>query len=46
VTKTTKDKNHNGTRTIDMKLTGKKDRKLRKKRAKTETLQEVLEETS
>jgi hypothetical protein len=46
VTKTTKDKNHNGKRTIDTKLIGKKARHLRKKKDKTKKLQEVLEETS
>ena len=40
------DKNQNGKETIETKLTGKKDRKLRKKRDNNERLQEVLEETA
>jgi hypothetical protein len=40
------DKNENGKRNTKMKLTGKKDRKLSKKRAKIEKLQKVLEGTS
>jgi hypothetical protein len=46
VTKTTKDKHQNGKSITEMKLTGKKARKLRKKRANTVRLQEVLEDTS
>ena len=45
VTKTTEDKHQNGKSITEMKLTGKKDRKLRKKRANTVRLQEVLEDT-
>jgi hypothetical protein len=45
VTKTKEEKNQNEKSTTEMKLTGKKARKLRKKRTKTEKLQEVLEET-
>jgi hypothetical protein len=37
------DKNHNGKRHTETKLTGKKDRKLSKKRDKIEKLQKVLE---
>jgi hypothetical protein len=40
------DKNHNGKRNTEMKLTGKKDRKLSKKRSIIENLQKVPEETS
>jgi hypothetical protein len=40
------DKNHNGKRHIEMKLTGKKDRKLSKKRAKIKKLQKVPKGTS
>jgi hypothetical protein len=40
------DKNRNGKRNTKIKLTGKKDRKLSKKRAKIENLQKVPEETS
>jgi hypothetical protein len=39
------DKKHNGKRTTEMKLTGRKDRKLSKKRAKFEKLQKVPEGT-
>jgi hypothetical protein len=46
VTKTTEDKHQNGKRITETKLTGKKARKLRKKRANTVRLQEVLEDTS
>ena len=46
VTKTTKDKNQNGNRTNETKLTGKKARKISKKRAKFEKLQKVPEGTS
>jgi hypothetical protein len=35
------DKNQNGKRHTEMKLTGKKDRKLSKKRAKIDKLQKV-----
>jgi hypothetical protein len=40
------DKNQNGKRNNEMKLTGKKARKLSKKRAKIEKLQKVPEGTS
>jgi hypothetical protein len=40
------DKNQNGKRNTEMKLTGKKARKLSKKREKIEKLQKVPEETS
>jgi hypothetical protein len=40
------DKNHNGKRNSETKLTRKKDRKLSKKRAKIKKLQKVLEGTS
>ena len=40
------DKNQNGKRMIKMKIIGKWDRKLSKKRSKIENLQKVLEETS
>jgi hypothetical protein len=40
------DKNQNGRRNTETKHTGKKDRKLSKKRAKIEKLQKVLEGTS
>jgi hypothetical protein len=40
------DKNQNGKRTTETKLTGRKDRNLSKKRAKFEKLQKVLEGTS
>jgi hypothetical protein len=46
VTKTIEDKHQNGKSITEMKLTGKKDRKLRKKRANTVRLHEVLEDTS
>jgi hypothetical protein len=46
VTKTTEDKHQNGKSITETKLTGKKARKLRKKRANTVRLQEVLEDTS
>jgi hypothetical protein len=46
VTKTTEDKHQYGKKLTKMKLTGKKARKLRKKRANTVKLQEVLENTS
>ena len=39
------DKNHNGKRNTKMKVTGKKDRKLSKKRSKIEKLHKVPEET-
>ena len=45
VTKTTEDKHQNGKRITEMKLTGKKARKLSKKRAKIEKLQKIPEET-
>jgi hypothetical protein len=41
-----KNKNQNEKRTIEMKLTGKKDRKISKKKDKIEKLQWVLEDTS
>jgi hypothetical protein len=40
------DKNQNGKRNIEMKITGKKARKLSKKREKLEKLQKVPEGTS
>jgi hypothetical protein len=40
------DKNQNGKRNTEKKLTGKKARKLSKKRAKIENLQKVPEGTS
>jgi hypothetical protein len=40
------DKNQNGKRNTEMKLTGKQDRKLSKKRSKMEKLQKVPEGTS
>jgi hypothetical protein len=40
------DKDQNGKRITKMKLTGKKARKLSKKRANIEKLQKILEETS
>jgi hypothetical protein len=46
VTKTTEDTHQNGKRITETKLTGKKARKLRNKRANTIRLQEVLEDTS
>jgi hypothetical protein len=45
VTMPREDKNQNGKRNIEMKMTGKKDRKLNKKKAKIEKLQKVLEGT-
>jgi hypothetical protein len=45
VTKTTEDKHRNSKSITEMKLTRKKARKLRKKRANTVRLQEVLEDT-
>jgi hypothetical protein len=46
VTMPKEDKNHNGKRNTEMKLTRKKARKLSKKRAKIEKLQKVPEGTS
>jgi hypothetical protein len=46
VAKTKEEKNQNEKSITETKLTGKKARKIRKKRANTERLQEVLEETS
>jgi hypothetical protein len=46
VTMPNTDKNQNGKRNTKMKLTGKKARKLSKKRAKIEKLEKVLEGTS
>jgi hypothetical protein len=46
VTMSREDKNQNGKRMIEMKLTGKKARKLSNKRAKIEKLHKTLEETS
>jgi hypothetical protein len=46
VTMSREDKTHNGKRMTETKLTGKKDRKLSKKRDKNEKLQKVPEETS
>jgi hypothetical protein len=46
VTMSREDKNQNGKRMIEMKLTRKKAKKLSKKRAKIEKLQKFLEETS
>jgi hypothetical protein len=40
------DKNQNGKETTETKITGKKARKLSKKRAKSEKLQKILEGTS
>jgi hypothetical protein len=45
VTMSREDKNQKGKRMIEMKLTGKKDRKLSKKRTKIEKLQKIPEET-
>jgi hypothetical protein len=45
-TKTTEGKHQNGKRITETKLTGKKARKLTKKRANNVRLQEVLEDTS
>jgi hypothetical protein len=46
VTLPKEDKNQNGKRNSEMKLTGKKDRKISKKRDKIEKLQKVPEGTS
>jgi hypothetical protein len=46
VTMSREDKNQNGKRMTETKLTGKKDRKLSKKRAKIRKLQKTPEETS
>jgi hypothetical protein len=46
VTMPKEDKNHNGKRNNKMKITGKKARKLSKKRANIKNLQKVLEGTS
>ena len=46
VTKTTEDTHQNGKSITETKLTGKKDGKLRKKRANTIRLHEVLEDSS
>jgi hypothetical protein len=46
VTMPKEDENQNGKRNIETKLTGRKARKLSKKRAKIENLQKVLEGTS
>jgi hypothetical protein len=46
VTMSREDKNQNGKRMTETKLTGKKARKLSKKRAKIEKLQKIPEETS
>jgi hypothetical protein len=46
VTMSREDKNQNGKRMTEMKLTGKKTRKLSKKRAKIKKLQKTPEETS
>jgi hypothetical protein len=46
VTMLREDKTQNGKRMIETKLTGKKDRKLSKKRAKIRKLQKTPEETS
>jgi hypothetical protein len=46
VTMLKEDKNQNGKETTETKLTGKKARKLSKKRAKSEKLQKILEGTS
>jgi hypothetical protein len=46
VTMSNTDNNQNGKRNTEMKLTGKKARKLSKKRAKIEKLQKVPEGTS
>jgi hypothetical protein len=45
VTMSREDKTHNGKRMTKMKITGKKARKLSKKRAKIKKLQKVPEET-
>jgi hypothetical protein len=41
-----KDKNKNGKRNLETHIIGKKARKLSKKKAKLERLQEILEKTS
>jgi hypothetical protein len=46
VTMSKENKNQNGKRTTEMKLTGKKARKISKKKAKIEKLQQVPEGTS
>jgi hypothetical protein len=46
VTMSREDKNHNGKRMTEPKLTGEKARNISKKRAKIEKLQMILEETS
>jgi hypothetical protein len=46
VTMLREDKNKNGKRNPDMQITGKKARKISKKKEKLEKLQEVLERTS
>ena len=46
VTMSREDKNQNGKRMTETKLTGKKYRKLSKKRVKIEKLQKIPEETS
>jgi len=46
VTISKENRNQNGKITTETKLTGKKDRKLSRKRAKIDTLQKVLEGTS
>jgi hypothetical protein len=46
VTRSNEDKNHNGKRDTETKLTRKKARKLSKKRAKIDKLQKALEGTS
>jgi hypothetical protein len=46
VTMPKEDKNHNGKRNTKMKLTGKKARKLSKKRAKIDKLEKLPEGTS
>jgi hypothetical protein len=46
VTMPKEEKNRNGKRLTEMKITGKKSRKLMKKKAKLEKLQNVLEGTS
>jgi hypothetical protein len=46
VTMSKENKNQNGKRITEMKLTGKKARKLSKKRAKIDRLQNILKGTS
>jgi hypothetical protein len=46
VTMLRKDKKNNGKRNLEMQITGKKSRKLSKKKAKLEKLQEVPKKTS